>query len=551
MRARALIAIAHRDLAAELAGRRGLLLPLIAAAILLPSATAPPFEQTIVQSSEVRVAGAVPDAVRALEDVIVDDTRGKLRFIAPTVDERAWILEGDHVARSIRTAMDAADGTFATRIVEPPFGLPERSLLLSLIGASVLTGAIAQSIPGERASGTLATLLTAAVSRLEVVVGKWLAWSAFGGGLACLAVAITLALGHQEPGWWLIPVPVVSMGTVAVGLFLVRRANDVIGGATVGLRVLPALLTGSGLMAWVVGRFDPLAGAALPIGGALMAAGNTWPGPAPALLATASTLALSGGLLWLTSRDLEHGEAPAVRRGSMGVVLSASVAAMAWWAGVVGPLMWALGGNPSLSATLPPADGVLAGTVGLGLMVSVHMGRVSHPLMEHGARWIRSGWSEAVWVGLALALSAPVAGLLPLPAGELALDARQRFGAALNPAWAGPALFGITILVQEMLFRGRYLRNAPLWLAVGAWTLVVSPTDPILGLTTGTLLHLLARRAGSIAPGVLARVLWAVAPASLAVLAPWAALGVAVVASLALVALDRARPSVGNVGAAP
>ena len=170
-----------------------------------------------------------------------------------------------------------------------------------------MTGAIAESpLPGERSRKTLKTLPSASITRLELILGKWLAWASFGAGAALAAAAVAILLGRSEPGFWLLPLPTVAMATVALGLFLVHRSEDVVSGATVSLRILPAVLTCSGLLAWLIGNERPLVGAMVPIGGALIAAGDTWDGIAAPLIATASLLGLTAALLIYTAGHLEQ-----------------------------------------------------------------------------------------------------------------------------------------------------------------------------------------------------------------------------------------------------
>ncbi|MER2507888.1 MAG: hypothetical protein ABTQ27_03915, partial [Amaricoccus sp.] len=90
--------------------------------------------------------------------------------------------------------------------------------------------------------------IAAAVTREEIVLGKWLAWAGYGVFAAMSAATVSIALGRVEPGWWLFPLPTVAMGSVALALYLVRHTTDVVSGAATSLRVLPALLTITGLL---------------------------------------------------------------------------------------------------------------------------------------------------------------------------------------------------------------------------------------------------------------------------------------------------------------
>ena len=157
--------------------------------------------------------------------------------------------------------------------------MPNRSILFALVAASVLTGAIAKSSLGERTNRTLQALLTAAITRMELVTGKWLAWAAYGATAASFATLLSLCVGTTVPGWWVLPLPLVPATTVALGLFMVRHATDRVSGATISLRMLPAVLSILAITAYFIGDYAPLLGAAVPLGGALITIGQVWPGP--------------------------------------------------------------------------------------------------------------------------------------------------------------------------------------------------------------------------------------------------------------------------------
>jgi hypothetical protein len=514
MRLGSIAAIAHRDLQIEFGARRGWLLPVVAAFILLPMSTAPPVPEKPLQHTEARVSGDVPPEIADLERIVVDPDNALVRFIAPSAaNEHTYLIRSDYIPAEVREKMDELHPGVRTEVVDPRAPtLPNRSLFLALVAASILTGSISQSIPGERTSRTLETLLTAGVARSDIVLGKWLAWGGFGGSAACFAGLVAVALGRQELGWWLLPMPWVSLGTVALGFYLVRRANDVIGGATVAIRVLPAVLTVSGLVAWGLGGYHPLLGAMVPIGGALVASGDTWPGLLPPILSTATTAALCAGALTATARDIANPERAADDRGTTAALQAAALAALAWWSAMLGPIIWAAGGNPDLEAGLARHSGPLAGALGIGLLLFVKAGRALQPARDLGVRLPpTTTWRWSVAVGVLLALTQSVPSGTALPTTGLWALAAERLGDAMQPTWSGPGILGLTIIAQELLFRGWLRRHTSDLTQVLCFALIFAPLDPLWGLWVGAVMTQLARIGGDSAlPCILARFIWAI-----------------------------------------
>jgi hypothetical protein len=503
MRLPRLLAIAERDLRIELTGRAGLALPGIAATILLPIALAPPVPERPLEQGKILVGGDVPAEVLALDRVARDDEHAILRFIAPTPPASGpFIVRGDYVPESVRGVMDALYPGVRTELVEQQiYTTPKRSLLLALVAASVLTGSLAQSLAGERSQRTLDTLLAASVTRAEIIVGKWLAWSGFGALSCLLSVALALGFGRQDAGWWILPAPTVSLGTAALGLWLVRHADDVVGGASTTIRVLPAAVSLAGLAAWMLGRIDPLLGAAIPLGGALMAAGDAWPGLAPPVVASVSTVAMSAGLLAATARDLDPDAAPPDHRPAL-ITMTVGLAAGAWWMTVAGPLMWAMGGNPSLTEELPVRFGVAAGGLATWLLVVVRMSRDPDPFAAVGLARPR-------WPGLlAAALAAPALARLTAAGPEgwtWGAQAGRRMHDALTGASGWEAALAAAV-AQELLLRGWLRRTGGDVVQVLASVLILSPLDPTSGLLVALASTLCVRLGGgSVLPAVVLR----------------------------------------------
>ena len=153
LRPRVVLAIARRDLATQLRGRRGWVLPFIAAILLAPLAAAPlPSFAPGPPQGALAVSGDVPEAVSSLEG-IAQVPQGGIRFIAE--DERL-VVQGAGVPPNIREVLDAGDAAIVVRDVPAePWPVPGRALVLALLASSILTGAVSESIPGERSRHTL------------------------------------------------------------------------------------------------------------------------------------------------------------------------------------------------------------------------------------------------------------------------------------------------------------------------------------------------------------------------------------------------------------
>ncbi|MBW1877734.1 MAG: ABC transporter permease subunit [Deltaproteobacteria bacterium] len=508
-------AIARRDLVQELRGRRGWVFGAVTAVLLIPAATLridiPRAEDWPIRP--VSVTGEVPQGVADLSNVY--PTAGPAQIAFRRDADGSLVARTQTVPKEIRAVLDGDTPQVKVTLLDHEMPSPGRSLLFALISASVLTGAVSESIGGERSRRTLQALLSAAITRGEVILGKWLAWAGYGGGVALLAALLAILLGRVEAGWWLLPLPTVAAGTVALAIYLSRHAKDVVGGATVSLRYLPAVLAGTGMVAWYFGDTHPLFGASLPIGGALLAAGNTWPGPATALVATASTLSFSAVALALAARSLEQPpETPASwTKHAWEAFLVAAVAGLSWWAPLIAPMLWGVAGNPVITETLPRGPGVVAGATALLLMSVVRAGRAETPWQDLGlTRPPPKTWLLAAVVGVAIAFTAAVSGMVPLPNTALLSAARIRLAAGLQPLWVGVPGFLLCITAQELLYRGWLLRMVGPALATLVFVLVHGPLDPIRALLVGgSLAAITVAAKGSVLPALLARLVWAAA----------------------------------------
>ncbi|MEO0603839.1 MAG: ABC transporter permease subunit, partial [Myxococcota bacterium] len=298
------LAVAWRDWRQELKGPQGLWLPIVMAALLVPSSAAPlPRAMAASEATLMTVSGDVPDEVLALEQIRLARRRAQLRF-----HQRGEVLytAGDDPPIEVRRILDRDDGTeIRLERFTSGFVFPGRSLLFALISASTLTGAISASIGGERSNGTLVTMMAAAISRFEIVLGKLTAWGGLGAFTALGAALLAIGLDRIDGGFWLLPLPFVPVATAAFGLWLVRKATDVVAASTTLIRVLPVLLVTTGIVAWLFGNSHPLLGALVPIGGALVAAGDTWEGILAPLVATASAIGFTAFCVVGTARELE------------------------------------------------------------------------------------------------------------------------------------------------------------------------------------------------------------------------------------------------------
>ncbi len=545
MRITRVLAIASRDWAIELNGRRGLLMVAVALLLLLPIAAAPEASGSVLQARKIRVAGELPPPVAALEQVVVDLRRPAVTFTPPSADNLGqWQLSGAAMPDEIRAAMEGLPSPVHTEVLDPvDLPIPKRSLLIALLAASMLTGALGQTLPGERAARTLEALMLASITRAELIAGKWFAWSLYGATMALLGVATAVGLGRQALGPWMLTVPMVPVGTVALGLWLLRRAPDVVGGATVAIRVLPAALTLLGLVAYALGQVSPWLGAALPLGGALVASGDTWAGVGPPVLAALSTLALSATLLVATARDLDRPYAPLDGHDLAAAWMLAAVAIAGHLAAVIGPTAWKASGNTDLSAYLDPVAGVRASTFVLALLLLVQLARNPRPELE--LRLFPAAfrpWAMATVVGALLVVARPASTLWQAGAGPIVDDARERLRLAF---WVGEGdvLFALSaIVVQELMIRGVLKRRLGPWAAGALHVAMLAPLNPIAGVVAALLLGVLAEAgAGAVGPLILARAVAVYAPILDDRLSPVAALGVGVAGAIALVAADPAR----------
>lgn len=380
-----------------------------------------------------------------------------------------------------------------------PLRLPDRAVLVVLLAISLLTGPLAETLPGEREGRTLEVLLSTSLSRGEIVVGKWLAWTGLASAAALLSGVGGMLTGALSVGPWLVAMPAALGVAVALGLWLVRGAADLVGGAAAPMRVLPVVAVGTAGLAWGLAGGSPLLGAVVPLGGALVVAGGMLPGAGPLLAALAGSGALTAVLLRATTRALDQqGVLPRDRGGRAWATLA--FGALCWWLAVAGPAVFALGGTLDLPA--PPGASLAAGGLLLALVGAVAM-------MREGRAPTWGSWRglpRGVVIGLALAFTS--LGLGSLGGPDLALPFRVRLEAALTPMYGGVPAAVLVALGQEVLFRGALQRRLGLVATALAWVLVVMPMDPVRGLLIGLSLGFLQQRYG-LASVLAAHLTWA------------------------------------------
>lgn len=468
-------AVAWRDLRRVISGRKRFSLPLLALFLLLPvgALPLPAPEAPTGPPPTPAVQGEVPAALGG-QLRVHPDAAVRLEAGPPVV------AEGAFVPARLRAVLDTldGDGALSVRYHRPPLRLPGRSMLVALLAISLLTGPLAESLPGEREEGTFETLLAAALSHGELIVGKWLAWTAAASAAALLSSISGRVTGAQAAGPWLFGVPLSLAVAVASGLWLVRRAGDVIGGAAAPMRVIPSLAVMAVGLAWLAAQAHPLLGAALPLGGALLLAGGMLDGALPVLVCTLSTAATVAVLLAGTARDLQRTPS---RRAAARWGLAAG-AALCWWLPVTAPAAWGLAGRAEL---VDPASGVRAAGLLALLLAATAAARDTQPVS-----WRRPGWP-----GLLLAVAAG-GGLALLSNLPTALPVDGVLAARLLARPTG--LFGAVALAVggEALFRGVLSARLGMWPALALWVLIVHPLDPILGLASGLALGWLARNHG-------------------------------------------------------
>ncbi len=487
LRPRVLWAIARRDILRVRGGQQhrgrlrsiGVAGLLLGAAALVPGPGGPPEAGAPTVPAVVGV-GALPPALD-----------GKVRAVPQspvtlhTMDGQPVRVVARGVGPRLRAALDELPGPTVRREVvgqapeAPPF---LRNLLIVLIAASLLTGPLAESLPGERAQHTWETLRAASVRTAEICAGKWLAWT--GAALAGTGMALLVGIvrGSITLDVALLGLPLALGQTVALGLWLVAPSTDQAGAATVPVRVIPLAVVFAGVAAWMLAP-SGVAGL-VPLGGALLLAAG---GEADLLLpgALVSTALTCGALLFGAARRCENSSAAGV--SVLPAVPAIVGAAGAWMLGGWGA--GRLGGSVALATVA--AAGVLWLTVAL-----MHLRRPRgswHPRPAGVAGGVVGG----LLLGALFTWAPP--GPTLLPATDILHNA---------PLWAVLAL----VVGQEVLFRGlllgplrgpgagaRQATSGMLWLAMAGTAAPIHALGMVILLTA-------LRRRGGLEAAIAARV---------------------------------------------
>lgn len=470
IRRRVLAWVAWRDLRRVLAGRR-LGLAGLALAVLLPLGALPLQPPAAQEPGVPVVQGEIPAA-------LAGQLRTSRTAQVHLAGDDPIVVSATALPRAVREALESIESEPSVTVLRwrPALLLPSRNLLVALLAISLLTGPLAESLPGEREEGTMETLLAAAISRGELVGGKWLAWTASASGVALLGCITGMLTGAQQPGLWLLGVPLSVSVAVALGLWLVRRAGDAMSGATAPMRVIPvvavALLGG----AWWLSVRSTLLAAAVPLGGGLMLAGGMLQTPGEAVVALMSTAAATVGLLSVTARALTQPRSSAV--GSGGLVAAGAVL---WWLPVMGPAVWQWAGRGEM---VDGAAGLRAG--GALLLLAALVVVAGDPQRARRVRFSKRGALLAAGVGLLLVALESLPGTMAAPAGLTAL---------------------LVALGQEVWFRGVLLRQLGVRRAWLSWVLIVGLAAPLHAAVSGALLSWLSSRYGLFA-ALAAAMIW-------------------------------------------
>lgn len=512
MRIRRILAIASYEAADKLQGKQGLRFVALAAALLLPAGLAPPVlpllqppvEEAPVAVAPIRVAGPVPEELRGR---FVEADRGTIQI----VDARPLVVRARFLTRDVIHALEEAVGPSLVRLRAyfAAVDLPERSILIAMLAVSLLTGPLAEALPGERARRTLEVLLSAGISRTELVTGKWLTWTAAATASAVVSSVSAMARGVQEPGWWLLGLPSFAASSVAVGMWLVRRVDDVVGGATAPMRVLPLLASAMALAGYAIRSDSPWLAASLPVGGPLLVAGGLLDTPAAALVSTAATVAFVWFVLAATARELAMLDA--VRRmtryGALGMAV---VSTLLWWLSVPGPGIFANAGRPEMESA--PAASLIAGAA---VLLACSLVAIARSGVAPSLRIDATGIGCAVAVGLVLGLAPGIDAASISTAPIFAAMVPRSLASALpDPREFGFALAATAVAAQALLYR-QVLAGGVGWIgASAAWALAALPFAPWRIVIGSLAVGAVGARFGVVAAAI-AHVLWAFAPSGL------------------------------------
>lgn len=529
MRIRRLLAVANLEIRSRSKGSEGLRFVGLALVLLLPAGLLPsPFEgkirllyedfrpgdllpappSPVPGQTRIGVQGNIPSSLR---NFLVEDRKAP---VAVTGNSPVIVLANE-IPAGLRGVLATLEGPGSpdVRRFRSPIENPGRSLLLAILAMSLLAGPIAESLPGERARRTLEVLLSAGITRFELLGGKWLTWTMAATTTAWFSSALGCWRGLQEPGWWILGLPLFLGCAVALSLWLVRLADDVVGGTAAPMRVLPIVTSVTAIVAGVLSPGYPILAAAVPIGGPLLLAAALLTTPVQAAVASASAAVTVGLFLAATAKDLGQadGAKGPHRFGALGLGL---VATLLWWLILAGPGIWEAGGD--LVVAGPGERAVFAG--GLALAGCAVAAWARDPERIQSVRVLAStpAWrmAAAVLVGVLLAAGGPLRSLFASPPSYLMPMLDRLHDGALPYAMLGssPAIFVaalVSIAGQALLFRN-VLPFRLGWMGSAlVWAVAVCPLAPWSALVASLALGILAARFGAVA-ALVAHLTWAV-----------------------------------------
>lgn len=496
-----ILAVARRDLIRVYAGdggRRALRMALVmVVSVAAVPCGATPYPAPL--AATLGVSGQPPESVLEVAQWRAD---APIRVDAG----RPIRVSGRRVPPTLRAALDRGSQgpTVRVRRTRPRPLRPGRNLWVVLLAASLLTGPLVESLPGERSQGTWETLRAAPVSALALLTGKWLAWTSAATLVACMGIGVGIASGVQTVAPALAGVPLALGSIVALGLWLLRSVEDPSGAATIPIRVIPVVLLAGGAVSMGIAPKASVLAAAVPFGGPLwLVAGEgvTW---SQVLAAATGTTLCVLSLLMHGAGSVDRRRRPP-REGLESLAVACLAVLVGWSGGLVPSLLSADG------ETLTRVEnGRLVAGLGWMLLLAVGMLRQNKPVAHERLGLPVRGLLEAAMTGMVLASAKS---LLPR-LSDFGGQAASFVGTAADGSAVVVLL--ISVVGQELLFRGPLAaRMHPAW-SIGAWVIAAQPAHPIYGSCGGVLLWWLAQRRGVVAC-ILAHLLASVLTAGFAV----------------------------------
>ncbi len=527
-----LLSVARYEVRNHMSGRPALKLLGVAAALLLPAGAIPtprirpPAPPPVVVQADPDLLGPPrPPKIPAIGEIpvaLADRFEMADRANIELHGENPLIVRAVDLSPETRAALETLDGPkrFETRNFVLPGRLPGRSLLIAILAISLLTGPLADALPGERARRTLEVLLTAGITRGELIGGKWLAWTASATLTAFVAAGVACWRGVQAPGWWLLGLPMFIGSAVAFGLWLVRLVDDVVGGSAAPMRVLPVAAGAMAALSRAISGASPVAAAAIPLGGPLLIAADLYSSPGQIVAATVSTALFITAVLTKTGRELDRIDtySSPTRWGAAGLT---AVAILLWWLTVGGPGVWGAGsGGVATDLITPTVHSMMVG--GMALVSCALIALVREPQQKPVERTrVRHRVAPVLVISLVAAVLG-ASGPLPkldlspvLPAVDLMLS-RMRDAAVPSTMYlslAAAACAVMSVFGQVVLFRGVVATRLGWITASVLWCVAVSPWAPWSALAASLALGALAECYGWTA-AFLAQLVWSLVASS-------------------------------------